>query len=135
MPQVRARDRAMGLRRVAGVAATAARWAVGLFVLAAAAVAAVAALAVAVAVVAAAMRSGGGGNRGRRGGGPSLSGGLRSLHDLVRTWNLFTSLYSRRRGSSEDVVAATPLPRRGQSMEMGRGDAAANDVDNSVKDE
>ena len=25
--------------------------------------------------------------------GPSLRGGIRELHELVRTWNLFTSLY------------------------------------------
>ena len=66
------------------------RFVVGGFVLASLAVVAVVAVAAAVAVVAAAAHQGGGRGRSR---GPGLRGGLQNLHEVVRTWNLFTGIY------------------------------------------
>ena len=67
---------------------TAAQYAVGAFVLLATLFVAVVVVLFVVAAAVAAMR-GDGRSRSR----PNLRGGIRELHELVRTWNLFTSLY------------------------------------------
>ena len=62
---------------------------VGGFVVASLAVVAAVALAAALALMVAASRAGG--HRNQR--GPGLRSGLQSVHEMVRTWNLFTSIY------------------------------------------
>ena len=77
------------LQRGLAALMTAAQYAVGAFVLLATLFVAVVVVLFVVAAAVAALR-GDGRSRSR---GPSLRGGIRELHELVRTWNLFTSLY------------------------------------------
>ena len=76
------------LRNCCAAASTVAQYAVGAFVLLATLFVAVLVVAFAVAAAVAALKGDG---RSRR--GPNLRGGIRDLGELVRTWNLCTSMY------------------------------------------
>ena len=76
------------LRNCCAAASTVAQYAVGAFVLLATLFVAVVVVAFAVAAAVAALKGDG---RSRR--GPNLRGGIRDLGELVRTWNLCTSMY------------------------------------------